>query len=133
MEIFEVQGEPKGQGRPRVNKFTGAVYKDSKDKDYEEYIAQCYLMQTDGKCYETPLIIGIDAVFIPPKSTPKTKLDKLYGAPRPRKPDIDNIAKSVLDGLNKVAYKDDNQITELICKKYYGKENKLKVIIQEVN
>jgi crossover junction endodeoxyribonuclease RusA len=32
--------------------------------------------------------------------------------------DVDNVAKSVLDGLNGVAYEDDNQVVELLVRKY---------------
>lgn len=35
------------------------------------------------------------------------------------KPDIDNIAKSVLDALNGVAYIDDKQVYSLTCNKYF--------------
>lgn len=45
------------------------------------------------------------------------------------KPDADNIAKIVLDGLNSIAYDDDNQITELIVKKIYGSKAYIKVKI----
>ena len=37
--------------------------------------------------------------------------------------DIDNLAKSVLDALNTVAFDDDSQVTSLICKKMMFKEN----------
>ena len=33
-----------------------------------------------------------------------------------RKGDIDNICKSILDGLNKIAYRDDRQVRELHAK-----------------
>lgn len=35
----------------------------------------------------------------------------------PRKCDADNIAKAVLDALNGVAWKDDRQVTRLVCEK----------------
>lgn len=31
--------------------------------------------------------------------------------------DVDNLAKSVLDGLNKIAFEDDSQVKSLICSK----------------
>ena len=37
------------------------------------------------------------------------------------KPDIDNILKVVLDGLNGIAYEDDKQVTIVQCKKSYMK------------
>jgi len=37
--------------------------------------------------------------------------------------DIDNLAKSVLDGLTGVAYEDDSQVSCLICNKYVHENN----------
>lgn len=33
--------------------------------------------------------------------------------------DVDNLAKFVMDALNKVVYKDDSQVSEITCGKYY--------------
>ena len=48
-----------------------------------------------------------------------------------KKPDIDNIAKIILDALNKLAFKDDNQITKLEIEKKYGTEEKISVKVEE--
>ena len=48
-----------------------------------------------------------------------------------KKPDIDNIAKIVLDALNKLAFKDDNQITKLNLEKIYSEEEKVFIKIEE--
>lgn len=45
------------------------------------------------------------------------------------KPDIDNITKIVLDGLNGIAYKDDNQITKIEVKKIYSETSYIEVEI----
>ncbi|WP_460268332.1 RusA family crossover junction endodeoxyribonuclease [Clostridium sp. CTA-17] len=39
-----------------------------------------------------------------------------------KKPDVDNIAKIILDSLNGVAYKDDSQIVDLRIIKSYTEE-----------
>lgn len=39
------------------------------------------------------------------------------------KPDIDNIIKAVLDGLNGVAFKDDKQVTSIKATKFYCSYN----------
>lgn len=48
--------------------------------------------------------------------------------------DVDNLAKSVLDGLNGVAYDDDSQITSLIVKKHIHpmKQNGIMIGISEL-
>lgn len=48
-----------------------------------------------------------------------------------KKPDIDNIAKLVLDAMNKFAFKDDTQITKLEVEKKYGNEEKIVIKIEE--
>ena len=48
------------------------------------------------------------------------------------KPDTDNIAKSVLDALNGLAYGDDKQIVELKVRKYYGVEPYVNVKLIEL-
>ncbi len=35
-----------------------------------------------------------------------------------RRMDVDNVAKSVLDGLNGIAYEDDDQVVELLVRKH---------------
>ncbi len=46
------------------------------------------------------------------------------------KPDTDNISKAVCDSLNKLAFRDDSQITTLIVKKYYATIPRVEVEIE---
>ena len=46
-----------------------------------------------------------------------------------KKPDIDNIIKIVLDALNKMAFRDDSQVTKIEVEKIYGPVEKIKVKI----
>ena len=52
------------------------------------------------------------------------------GQPYTKKPDIDNIAKAILDGLNGIAYGDDNQISELEIQKLYDSRARTEVEIE---
>ena len=47
-----------------------------------------------------------------------------------KKPDIDNITKCILDGLNGVAYRDDTQVVEVSAKKIYAEKAEVKVEIE---
>ena len=49
------------------------------------------------------------------------------------KPDTDNIAKSILDSLNGIAYKDDKQVVELIVYKFYNDVPYVNVTIEEID
>ena len=48
-----------------------------------------------------------------------------------KKPDIDNIIKIILDAMNKMAFRDDCQITKLEVEKKYAIEEKIYVEIEE--
>lgn len=43
--------------------------------------------------------------------------------------DVDNLAKTVLDGLNQIAFEDDSQVTSLICNKMVHPMKKNGIII----
>ena len=49
-----------------------------------------------------------------------------------QRPDIDNLEKAVLDGLNKVAFEDDAQIVEIHSVKDFRKHNKIVILITEL-
>ena len=74
---------------------------------------------------DSELEMEIVAVFPIPKSTSKKKRALMESgeiAPA-KKPDCDNIVKSICDALNLVAYKDDSQITDLQIVKRYESED----------
>lgn len=103
--IFFVEGEPQGKARPRFSRLNGRIYTPTKTAKYEKRIRAAYL-EAGGKqipedCY---VRIVVDAYFKIPKSYTKGKrLACRHNIRRPdKKPDIDNILKAVLDGLNEV-------------------------------
>lgn len=130
---FEVIGDIKGKARPRVNTYTGTAYTPTPTKDYENLIKQYFKVKYPRyEPLEGRVAVKISAYFDVPKST--SKKDKILieeGKLSPtKKPDIDNIIKIVLDALNKMAFKDDNQITKLEVEKFYGKEEKIVVKVE---
>ena len=134
MYEFEVIGDIKGKARPRINTYTCQAYTPNDTKDYENLIKQYFKLKYPRFVpLENRVSVKIIAYFKVPKST--TKKDKIAieeGLISPtKKPDIDNIVKIVLDALNKMAFKDDNQITKLEVEKIYGKEEKIVVQIDE--
>ena len=131
---FEVPGKITGKGRPRVNTITCTAYTPTKTKEYEDLVKQYFVIKYRGaKPLEGRIKISIKAYFAIPKNTSKVqKQEMLEGNLSPvKKPDIDNIAKIVLDSLNKLAFKDDNQITKLCIEKIYAEEEKVSVVIEE--
>lgn len=131
---FLVPGPITGKARPRMNTRTGKAYTPSKTKNYEYEIKQWFINKYPNfKTLETRLKIQIIAYYDIPKSTTKKKAEKMERqiiSPT-KKPDIDNIAKIVLDALNKLAYKDDTQVTKLELEKVYADQAKLYISIEE--
>ena len=131
---FEVPGKIVGKERPRVNTNTLTVYTPNKTKDYENLILQYFQINNPG-CIMLDGRIGIEIVAYLkiPKATTKVEKEKmLKGEISPtKKPDIDNIGKVVLDALNKVAFKDDNQVSKILIEKKFAEEEKLEVKIYE--
>ena len=131
---FEVPGKITGKGRPRVNTETAIAYTPAKTKNYEELIKQYFIIKYRGIDFlEGRIFITIKAfISIPKNASKKEKEEMLKGKISPtKKPDIDNIAKIVLDALNKLAFKDDNQVTKLNLEKIYAEEEKLYIKIEE--
>lgn len=131
---FEVPGKIIGKGRPRLNSYTGTVYTPTITKDYETLVEQYFLIKYPKfKELEERVKVTIIAYFPIPKGTKKSdRSSMLENTISPtKKPDIDNIAKVILDAMNKFAFKDDNQITKLEVEKRYAEEEKVYVKIEE--
>jgi Holliday junction resolvase RusA-like endonuclease len=67
-----------------------------------------------------PLNVVIDAVFERPKSHMR-KASVKPDAPKLPRPDVDNVAKAVLDALQDVIG-DDSLVSRLVVEKSYGTE-----------
>ena len=123
---FEVIGGIKGKARPRVNTYTCKAYTPTDTKDYELLVKQYFKIKYPRYVpLENRIHVKIVAQFKIPKTA--TKKDKALieeGKLSPtKKPDIDNIVKIILDALNKMAFKDDNQITKIEVEKLYTFED----------
>ena len=131
---FEVPGKVIGKGRPRLNSYTGVVYTPTRTKDYESLVEQYFLLKYPRfKALEGRIKVNIIAYFSIPKTTKKSDINEMLenNISPTKKPDIDNIVKSILDSMNKFAFNDDNQITKLEVEKKYSLEDKVYVKIEE--
>lgn len=123
---FEIAGEPVGKGRPRFSTLNGhaVAFTPAKTASYENLVKISYQQKYAGLIIDAgvPIVAHIDAYFTIPKSTSKkARAEMLSGKKRPtKKPDADNIIKSVLDALNGIAYHDDSQVVGVAINKYYS-------------
>ena len=129
---FTVLGKPQGKARPRFNTHTGRTYTPSKTGAYKRFIALCY-KQAGGKKLRGAVEIKIECFYQIAKShTKATKALMEAGQIQATiKPDLDNIAKAVLDGLNGLAFDDDKQVVSLKVSKRYDYEARIEVEIRE--
>lgn len=114
--------DPVAKGRPRHDR-KGHVYTPEKTREFENAIALLARAQYKGEPLDGPLWVRINATF----KRPKTVKREWHTV----KPDSDNIAKSILDPLNGIIYKDDSQIVNLQIFKAYGDAGKIEVWIRD--
>jgi Holliday junction resolvase RusA-like endonuclease len=125
---FTIEGEPKGKGRPRFTR--GRTYTPPETVSYEQLVALRYRNEANGYKFTSPVGVLIYALHKPPKKSKKVVEKMLREEILPTKrPDVDNIAKIILDGLNKVAWDDDTQVVELHIKKGYAENPEVKVMV----
>lgn len=48
-----------------------------------------------------------------------------------KKPDLDNVVKSVIDGMDKIVFLNDSQITSIHATKVYGEVAKVEVMVRQ--
>lgn len=139
---FIIPGEPQGKARPRATIIKGhaRVYTPKATASYENLVRLAYMEKYgDEKPLNGALIINISFYFAPPKSAYWPVNSKHNGELKDgwnlkahtSKPDIDNMEKTVLDGLNGVAFKDDSQIAMLVATKRYSEQPYVHVLIKE--
>ena len=126
-----VKGKVRGKARPRKGKH--GFYTPNDTKSYEESIKREYIKQCNKKL-DGPVEFILYIYKTKAKFTKKEKAlieeDKCWCI---TKPDADNVAKLVLDVLNKTAYDDDNQVVKITAfKKWTLDDERIEFIIQEI-
>lgn len=124
---FVIMGEPVAKGRPRFSGYH--AYTPKKTRDYEKLVRDSYTQQCGEIFLENEIRAEIHCFFAIPKSTSKKRREFMeHGMICPiKRPDCDNLAKTVLDALNRLAYKDDSQVTKLLVYKWYSEEPRVEV------
>lgn len=133
-----IDGVPVPKGRHKHGMRGGRVvtWTPQKTVDYEAVVATAAKSVMAGRSpLEGPLWAKLQ-VFMPiPKSTSKKKrAEMLAGRIRPaKKPDFDNYAKAICDGMNAIVYRDDAQIVGASITKFYSDRPRVEVHIGNVD
>jgi Holliday junction resolvase RusA-like endonuclease len=131
---FVIPGTPVAKARPRAFRAGNGVRMHTPERTvrYENLVA---IEASHAMGADKPLLGPVAAFFdvalpVPQSWSKKKRAAALAGDVRPTsKPDVSNIAKSVEDGMNKIVYQDDSQITELVIRKRYAEKPALTVRI----
>jgi len=137
---FEVPGKPHGKARARSRIVTAKTgkqftshYTPKTTRDYEEYVGWRAKKEMRGQVKtDRPVQMMFHAYFEVPKSWPKWKRDlALSGRIEPTcKPDLDNIEKSIMDGLNGIVWNDDAQVVTVTKNKFYAESACVRVCVK---
>ena len=129
-----VEGKIKGKARPRFNTKTGRAFTPGDTITYENWIRYAYQNQ-DGRYLTGAIRAKIEVYYKIPKSYSKKRVQSIRdGLEMPlKKPDSDNIAKIVLDSLNKIAFDDDSQVADLrVIKKWTEDVERIEFELEEI-
>lgn len=122
----DIPFKPVSKARPRLAK--DRVYTPSKTKTFEHLvgtITRAKMSENRVKQFKGAVYILVKFVF---KTTNKGILDCAnHTTPN----DIDNLLKALFDGLNKVAFVDDKQISQVVAYKMWGESDMVSFTISD--
>lgn len=128
---FSIWGAPRGKGRPRMTR-SGHTYTDARTRAYETAVKiEATAAMRGRRPFAKGCVVLLEAIFEPPKSLSRKKRVALLGTPVMKKPDIDNIEKSVIDGMNGTIFYDDSQVWATFGVKRYGETSRVDVKVVE--
>lgn len=106
---FTMFGEPKSKQRPRVT--ARGTYTPKETQEAEQRVRAAW-RQTQAEPFTYQVVVTID-----------------FFNGNKRRRDLDNMAKLVLDALNKVAYADDYQVVGLNLRKIQTTQDQARTVI----
>lgn len=125
---FTIPGKPFAKQRHRTTQ-RGHVYTPKETVSFESTVGQL-AAQHFTQPFDGPVSVFIWATFQPAKSWSQKKVREHIGRPHTQRPDLDNCAKAILDGLNRIAWADDGQVAELHVRKVWGPEPRTVVTVE---
>jgi Holliday junction resolvase RusA-like endonuclease len=124
MILYEFQGDPIAWKRAARN---GSTTYDAQKKLKQALHWELLSQDPSPKLHTDP--ISIHLIFSMPM--PKKMKPENVGEPHVNKPDLDNLAKLILDAFNGVLWHDDSLIWDMHLRKYYSKNPCTRLQIME--
>ena len=118
---IHIAGAPYAKKRPRFSRKSGRAYDPAENASFERTVGVMARAEI-AEPLKGPVRVAMAAYFEPPPSWSKKKRLEHIARPHTQKPDIDNLQKAVLDGLNRIAFADDAQVAEIFVEKRWGNE-----------
>ena len=131
--FFVVPGEPVPKARPRFTMQGGKArtYTPTSSAAYETTVGLLAHAAMQGRePMQGAVHVQVQAFFPVPQSWSKKR--KAAASWHASRPDLDNIVKSALDGLNRVAFADDGQVASIFATKAYSATPRLEVAVYEI-
>lgn len=131
---FVIPGVAVGKGRPKFARRGNFVtaYTPERTANYENLVKLAAHRAMNGRetiAVAVAVSCNILVEVEPPASwSNKKRLSALSGDIRPTsKPDLDNVAKGILDAMNDIVFKDDKQVVVLSLSKRYSEHSRASV------
>ena len=99
-----------GKARPKFSGRGGHTYTPKQTAAHMDAIRRAY---EDATGERAPRGVAVSVAIVTTRPLPASRPKSQKSEPDTFKPDADNIAKLVLDGLSGAAFEDDRQITHL--------------------
>lgn len=125
---FEIPGRPQAKQSMRVARIGHAVrtYQPTEVTNYHGRVAT-FARLTIKEPIEGPVKLMLIVRIMTPKSwSKKRQAGRNWATCRP---DLDNLSKAIMDGLNGVAWHDDRQVVGLHVEKHYGDRDAVEVSV----
>ncbi len=115
---FEVRGKPQPQGSTRTFMVKGRAVTTSANPNLKDWRTLVAFLAQDamdgGGLLEGP--VHVRAIFDLPRPKSRPKKNRFPD----RRPDVDKLARALLDGITNVVFADDAQVCELHVEKRYA-------------
>lgn len=140
---FIVEGKPVPQPRPRVFRTETGKSKavnSSRSVTYKRLVKLTAKSEMNKRRMiiipdPIPVAVHLNFVYSIPTSYAKKKRQSAQdGTLRyVKRPDLDNLAKAILDALNGTIYQDDSQVVELSINKEYGNTDHVSIKVKDLS